>query len=169
MRGKDPKSPGLRLIEGNRSRTVIPKSVQPKPSVPRCPGFLDKIAKAKWREIVREYASLGILSQLDGTALSTFCNLYSKWRRATEKAEAEGFVVEGSTVGSQVKSPWLRIAADAENQMRLLGAEFGLSPLSRQRIHAPSEARESLDVIAKRRADERRAEWERERKKDHPA
>jgi P27 family predicted phage terminase small subunit len=168
MRGKYPKSPGLRLVEGNRSRTIIPKSIQPKPSVPRCPGFLDKVAKGKWRAIVREYAALGILSQLDGTALSTYCNLYSKWRRATEKAEAEGFVVEGSTVGSQVKSPWLRIAADAENQMRLLGAEFGLSPLSRQRIHAPSEARESLAVIAKRRAEAFRAQ-ERERKKDHPA
>ena len=37
--------------------------------------------------------------------------------------------------GGAIKaSPWVAIAARAQRDMQLLGAEFGMTPLSRQRI-----------------------------------
>jgi P27 family predicted phage terminase small subunit len=83
-----------------------------------------------WR---RSSMSLGLLTELDVDALSALCVAWATWVEANEHLQQEGMTVLGAN-GSPKASPWVGIAAQAQKAMREIGAEFGLSPLSRQRI-----------------------------------
>ena len=52
---------------------------------PRCPDWLDEVAKEEWNRVGVELANLGSLTSLDGAALVGLCHYYSLWVRASKQ------------------------------------------------------------------------------------
>jgi hypothetical protein len=70
--------------------------------------------------------------------LSCYCLAWSRLLEAEKHLEAEGAVVDGRQDG-KVKNPWATIANQAMDQIRKLGAEFGLTPSSRPPARSASQ------------------------------
>jgi P27 family predicted phage terminase small subunit len=132
----------VRLIQGNAGkrpiisadRTNSAVSADGTKKMPRCPSHLDAEARRVWRELAPQLYSAGLLTQIDGEALAAYCSSWSIWVQAKRKIAEEGLMVTGPRGGVR-PSPWIAIARGAQRDLQSLAAEFGLSPLSRQRIH----------------------------------
>lgn len=110
--------------------------------MPACPRWFDKIARAEWKRVAPELHRLGILTSVDHAVLEGYCVSYSMFVRAAREI-GESFVydfIEGKSFKlKRTKKPEVSIVRDALNQIRLLCAEFGLTPSSRGRMSMPSE------------------------------
>ncbi len=78
MVGRKPKPTKLKLLQGNAGHRKIKKN-EPKPDnvLPECPPFLDVIAKREWKRFSKVLNDLGLLTEVDGTAFASYCQLYS--------------------------------------------------------------------------------------------
>ncbi len=78
MVGRKPKPTKLKLLQGNAGHRPIKKN-EPKPQniMPKCPPFLDSVAKKEWRRFSKVLHNLGLLTEVDGTAFASYCQLYS--------------------------------------------------------------------------------------------
>jgi P27 family predicted phage terminase small subunit len=133
--GHNRKSSVVRLVTGNPGRRPLNKQQpQPKSSMPKCPSHLDAEAKLEWRRVAPKLFELGLLTEIDGEALAAYCSSWSIWVQAKEHLAEEGLTVVGPRGGVRA-SPWIAIARGAQRDLQSLAAEFGLTPLSRQRIH----------------------------------
>ena len=72
------------------------------------------------------------MTALDTTALALYCEAFVTWKDASDKVVKHGAVIKGAA-GYPVKSPYLRIANRAYDQMTRMLAEFGMTPSSRSR------------------------------------
>ncbi len=76
---------------------------------------------------------MGLLTRVDRAVLALYCQTWSRWVEAEKHLESEGSVQEGRQKGL-VKSPWVRIAAEAAEHLARFAVEFGLTPSSRGRL-----------------------------------
>lgn len=133
MAGKK-KPPELKVVDG----TFRPdRDFGDTPEPPRAenrppPLFLDDDATAEWERIAPELEDIGILAEIDETALAAYCVAVSRWKRAEKDIEENGITVDSQT-GTK-KNPSCTVANEALAQMRAFGSEFGLTPASRSRI-----------------------------------
>jgi P27 family predicted phage terminase small subunit len=90
-------------------------------------------ARKVWQRLAPRLYELGLLTELDVTALAALCVTWALWLEAKQKLASEGLTVTGRG-GAVRASPWVAIASRAQRDMQALAAEFGLTPSSRQRI-----------------------------------
>lgn len=136
--GRKPKPTHLKLLAGNPGkRTLNAGEPKPRASIPRCPSHLSPEAKAEWKRMARRLHGLGLLTELDGTALAIYCQAYGRWVAAEQKLREFGPVIK-SPGGMPMQSPFLAIANRAIEQVRSLMTEFGMTPSSRSRISIQS-------------------------------
>lgn len=83
---------------------------------------------------------IGVLTEIDGTALAIYCQAYSTWVEATERIKKTGMIVKAPS-GYPIQNPYLAIANKAIDQMKSLLAEFGMTPSSRSRVIVPKKKR----------------------------
>jgi P27 family predicted phage terminase small subunit len=134
MKARPPKPRILKLVEGDSGHRPLPADEpRPEPGIPSCPRPYQQRAKQEWRRITKELEQLGLITKVDRAALAAYCQSCSRWIEAEKQLETEGPVIEGRQRGL-VKSPWVRIAGDAMEQIRRFGSEFGLTPSSRGRL-----------------------------------
>jgi P27 family predicted phage terminase small subunit len=127
------KSSVVRLITGNAGKRPINQhEPQPRHEMPRCPSHLDAEARREWKRVAPELHALGLLTVLDADALAVYCACWSHWVAAERHLEEHGLVIERN--GVRRPSPYVKIALDAQRMMVLMAGEFGMTPLSRQRI-----------------------------------
>jgi len=123
----------LKLLQGNPGRRPLPKN-EPKPekaeTLPKAPKFLDAIAKKEWRRMARQLYVLGLLTNLDITALAAYCTNYSLWVAATLQIQKSGVLIKAQS-GFPMQSPYLAIANKNQGEMRKWLVEFGMTPSSR--------------------------------------
>ena len=86
--------------------------------------------------------AMGLLSEIDGSALAAYCQAFSRW------AEAEiGLRVTGLTAltkeGNEYQHPLVGVANKAMLIMHKFLVEFGMTPSCRTRIVAPGSATKS--------------------------
>jgi P27 family predicted phage terminase small subunit len=125
----------LKVLAGNPGhRAVNANEPRPKAVLPKCPPVLDGEAKAEWRRMARKLHDLGLLSEIDGAALTTYCLTWARLVDAEGKLRQHGTVVI-SPNGFPVQSPYLAIATKATEQLVRILVEFGMTPSSRSRIH----------------------------------
>jgi P27 family predicted phage terminase small subunit len=135
-RGRKPLPTKLKLIRGTlRKGRANDQEPRVKAGIPRCPTELNAVAKREWRRIAPELAALGLLAKVDRTALALYCDAYARWIEAVRSIERFGVVIK-SPNGLPIQSPYLAIANKSGEQVRLLLAEFGMTPASRSRVHA---------------------------------
>jgi P27 family predicted phage terminase small subunit len=85
---------------------------------------------------------LGLLTELDVTALALYCQVYSRWVEAEKKLASLGMLIKTHN-DLPMQSPYLSIANRCFDQLRAMLTEFGMTPSSRSRISAfPPEEQE---------------------------
>ena len=149
MSGPPKKPTAWRKLEGNRGKRAW-NHAEPVPpeGIPDCPDHLSPEAQAEWHRLVETLVRIRVITLIDRAALAAYCQCYGRWVEAEEKLQATPILLKTAT-GYVQQSPWLSIA---NKQLELMGrymAEIGLTPASRSRVAAFSEAAPSQDKITK--------------------
>lgn len=138
--GRRPKPTALKLLAGNPgNRPLNAGEPRPRTVLPKCPPVLQGEAKAEWRRMARKLHDAGLLSEIDGAALTTYCLTWARLMDAEEKLRTIGAVVKTPN-GWLAHSPYLAIATKATEQLVRILVEFGMTPSSRSRITVPQKA-----------------------------
>lgn len=153
MAGRKPKPTALKALTGNPGKRLLNASEPAFTGTPRCPTWLNKIAKAEWRRIVAEMAALDMLRSVDTAALAAYCLAFARWRSAEEIVEREGQIhdepildKEGKVVGHKKKRhPATTVAREERAAMIKAAALFGFDPSSRSRLSVAPPREKTLD------------------------
>jgi len=130
--GRPRKPSALRLLEGNPGNRTIPKNeVKPAPLAPKCPSWLHKYAKKEWKAIAPKLEALGLLTEVDSTALAAYCQSYARWREAEEFMLKFNTTVFKAPSGYMIQLPQVSIAQKYMALMLSSLSKFGLSPADR--------------------------------------
>lgn len=128
------------ILQRRGSREVASRANEPQPELgaPRCPAWLDKDAKAVWRQLVPQLDAIGVLTKIDGNALARYCRLFVRWKQcdAFVRKYGETYVAaytEGKPTSFQ-QFPEVGIINRLGPQLLRLEQEFGLTPAARTRI-----------------------------------
>jgi P27 family predicted phage terminase small subunit len=143
--GRKPKPTALKLLEGNPGNRPIPDVPEPRRIAPKCPSWLSKEAKREWKRIAPELERLGLLTQIDATALAAYCTAYARWREAEEIIAKEGMTYENERLGRIAQRPEVAIARQMMAQVRAFCTEFGLTPSARGRMTMPEAPNDDED------------------------
>jgi P27 family predicted phage terminase small subunit len=142
-RGAKPLPTKLKLIRGTlRSDRRNPCEAAVKAALPDCPEELSEAAKDEWQRIAPELLALGLLASIDRSGLALYCEAYARWIDAITSIQKYGAVIK-SPSGFPIQSPYVAIANKAGEQVRLMLAEFGMTPAARSRVHAEPQGKEA--------------------------
>src|SRR5262249_24350311 len=138
MRGRRPIPTVLKLIRGNPGKQRLPQGeAEPRPpdDIPPPPSFLTGYAEEEWRRLAPELFYLKLLTPIDTTTLSAYCQAYKRWREAEEgllelgsSLPMKALMMRGGGGGALVRNPLVSIAQHAAADMVRYAGEFGLSP-----------------------------------------
>jgi P27 family predicted phage terminase small subunit len=134
----------IRELEGNRSRTPIPRDVKGI-GRPVAPGHLTSEQRERWDDVVGSLP-VDLLSRADVAVLERMAVAWATFRATTITINQTGFLTRGSH-GEVARNPLLLVRAQAAAEMHDCGMVLGLSPVARARITAP-EAGESSDPLS---------------------
>jgi P27 family predicted phage terminase small subunit len=134
MAGRRAKPTKLRILEGNRSKTPLPRGEpQPAQELPAPPAHLTAIALAEWHRLAPELHRIGVLTVVDQSCLGAYCTAYGRWVEADEVIAREGLTVS-SPNGYRIANAAVAISRQERESMRRLMLELGLTPASRVRL-----------------------------------
>jgi P27 family predicted phage terminase small subunit len=116
----------LQLLRGNPSKRPLRPELEPLQAAepPKPPKYLTGYARVEWRRLAPELHRLGLLTILDVAALAAYCLAYARWRTVEEELAR----------ATEVDAKLAQVSASARKAMSELGAQLGLSPISRSRI-----------------------------------
>src|SRR5262245_40672243 len=79
---------------------------------PKCPAWLDADAKAAWRQLVPMLEHMGVLTKIDGNALTRYCRYWSRWRKAEAFIEERGemYPIKDETGRVRCFQQWPQVA-----------------------------------------------------------
>ena len=140
MRPRKPAA--IRELEGNRSRTPIPREISAV-GRPEAPTHLSAEELDRWQDIVSSLP-VELLSRADEQCLERMAIAWAAFRQTTILINKAGLLTRGAN-GEPVRNPLLLIRATAADEMHACGQVLGLSPLARTRLVAPEQ--ESIDPL----------------------
>jgi P27 family predicted phage terminase small subunit len=135
----------MRELEGRPAGDYSVTEIKPGDERPMPPAWLRDEALAEWGRIVPELERLKVLSKVDRAALVAYCESWSTFVAATLDVQARGIITRGRD-GNPVKNPSVAIARDAQNSMRALMKEFGLTPSARAGWQYPTDEGDGTDA-----------------------
>ncbi len=130
-------NPGRRRLNTSEPRPPVPTAI------PYAPRFLNAEARDEWNRMVNILVQMGLYTEVDRAALAMYCQAWGRWVVAERRLASEGEIIQ-SEQGGTYQNPWRHEANKAQEQMRRMLAEFGLTPSSRSRLSAPAPAEPSL-------------------------
>ena len=139
--GRKPKPKRLQLLQGRPGKRPPANEPKPPPIAPECPDWLADEAKEEWRRVAPKLERLGLLTEIDRTALAAYCQEYARWVEAEAVLAEVGMVIE-TEKGYLYQRPELGIARKALQLIKSWCAEFGLTPSSRARMNLPEQSEE---------------------------
>lgn len=146
--GRRPKPVELRVLEGNPGHRPLPENTpKPRPTKPKKPAWLDALARREWNRACKLLGPLGLLTEIDGAALGVYCQAYSRLKAAEDVIAEHGLTFEDFRSDPKPR-PEVLIAEKAMRTIRMMAAEFGMTPSSRSRIELKgrdSDEDEDLD------------------------
>lgn len=152
MRGRKRKPSALSRLDGNPGEKKILEEPKPEPLGDlEPPSWLDAAAKGEWRAIVPVLLSLGLLSVVDRSALSAYCRAFSQWRAAEISLDRARRAKQKGKTYADIRDRVIDTVRLAE-RMRHFLSEFGLSPVSRQRLaEDPDAKKDAFDKFMARK------------------
>lgn len=147
MPGPPPKPVKLKALRGEKGANSIRNvavSDKNRDRVVEPPPHLQGEAFAEWCRIAGPLFDIGVLTPLDRTYLSAYCESVGVYHDAMRAVEDRGIVVPGAN-GGYVKNPAYQVARDASDSMLKYGSRFGLSPADRARLQLPEAEAVSAD------------------------
>jgi len=142
--GPPPTPTNLKALRGNPGkRRLNNREPDPEPAIPSCPQHLNKVARREWRRVTKPLFALGLLTQLDRSALAAYCCAYSRWVEASVQIQQFGLILK-SPSGYPMQPPYLAILNTALEQMRSYSTEFGMTPSSRSRVKTANPKQRNL-------------------------
>jgi P27 family predicted phage terminase small subunit len=117
------------------------------------PG-LSKTARAEWKRVAPTLHRLGLLTDIDRTALAGYCESFAMWIDCHKILQKEGYTVtvhqknrKGEEVGTYYQQrPEVKIADMALGKIRDFCNDFGMNPTSRGKMTLPGEDENSKVV-----------------------
>lgn len=137
MKGRKGEPSALKLLRGLPGKRAL-SADEPKPTLLlNCPppDWLDEDAKDEWHRLAPILERLGVLTETDTNALSTYCEAWTTWKGATQKIRQFGMVIKGKDGELPIVSPYVKIAEKSFAQVKGMLIEFGMTPSSRSKIH----------------------------------
>ncbi|NCD03968.1 MAG: phage terminase small subunit P27 family [Clostridia bacterium] len=146
-RGRKPKPTALKVLEGNPGKRPLNAS-EPKPEkkAPKCPTWLEPEAKKEWKRMSKTLEELGVLTEIDASAFSGYCQAYARWKEAEEFLSKHGTIFKTPS-GYIQQVPQVSIAQTYLKIMKDFCTEFGLTPSARSRIKAGTAKGETDDPM----------------------
>ncbi len=150
QRGPKPHPTFLKIVRGNPGKRDL-NHAEPKPRrvIPDPPEELSEDAKKEWVRVVPELDRLGMLTTIDRTALSAYCQAFGRWMQAERKLAqmaARDPVFDGMLIRTTnrnfIQNPMVGIANKAMADVMRYCVEFGMTPSARSRITATPRATE---------------------------
>jgi P27 family predicted phage terminase small subunit len=136
LRGPAPKPTALKILAGNPGhRPINAAEPKPDPSMPSCPKWLTKEAKAEWRRVARRLHDAGVLTSVDRAVLATYCQAWARWCEAEQMIEQHGQTATNDK-GVSYLSPWLMASSMASKDVMQAAAKLGMTPSDRARLTA---------------------------------
>jgi P27 family predicted phage terminase small subunit len=153
----------LKVLRGNPGKRPLPQN-EPQPAatvgaVP--PKGMNAVAEEHWRYLAPRLEGMRVLTDADLAALEVLCDLYARWKTATQKGWKlgmlycpDGYSDDGKPLGALKVNPYIRIAQDAEKSYLRALASFGMTPESRSRVEVagtdPAETNPFLKLERRR-------------------
>lgn len=146
-RGRKPKPTALKVLEGNPGkRPLNTDEPKPKKKAPKCPSWLEPVAKKEWKRMSKTLEQIGVLTQVDGAAFAGYCQAYARWREAEEFLTKHGTIFKTPS-GYIQQVPQVSIAQTYLKIMKDFCSEFGLTPSARTRIKTGTETGKTDDPM----------------------
>jgi P27 family predicted phage terminase small subunit len=134
------------LLRGNASKkplgALLDDVVRPDVEIPECPDHLEGEALAEWERITPHLAKLGLISQVDRSALAGYCDTWGEYvwacqqikiHNAGDPSGQRGRVWDTPSGYKQI-SVLQQIRNRSLEQMKSFLAMFGMSPADRSRV-----------------------------------
>lgn len=141
MRGRKPKPTNLKVLQGTaRPDRVRGDEPRPDPNLPAPPDHLSADALVEWGRISGQLYKLGLLSEIDRSALAAYCQAYGRWVQAERALAAriseadKGGLLDTTPNGLQQQHALVGIANKALELMHKFLTEFGMTPSARSRL-----------------------------------
>ena len=143
MRGAKPTPTKLKILRGNPGRRPLnDQEPSPETKIPEAPEHLTVAARQEWDRISKALYDLGIISEIDRTALAAYCQLYGRWTDAEEAIKKSGMIIK-TINGNVIQSPMVGIANRSLELMKQYLVEFGMTPSSRTRVKVSDKPKKS--------------------------
>jgi len=107
---------------------------------------LGKEGKALWKKLGPSLIEMGAVSEADWLSLLIMCSDYQELHTINQTLEDEGNVVVSKT-GWKVLHPLVLVKDKAINRILRIARDFGLSPLSRQRLSGAAAPATEFDAF----------------------
>lgn len=130
-RGPAPRPEAENWARGNpgRRKKPTPKAQAAPLESLAPPAWLHKLAKEEWNRLAPELERLGRLTLAYATAFAGYCQAYATWREAAAARNAKGM-----TIALAIQQGIVNAERSALAQVERLGAQFGLTPASHDRM-----------------------------------
>lgn len=108
--------------------------------LPKCPDWLDEIAKAEWNRAGLELKEKDTLEKTSPAALECYCACYSRWRKAEKRAQDNAECYSPKLIASLTQE-----AKDTLNQVRAYQNDLGLTPRYAVAIPKPPDGESPME------------------------
>ena len=137
--GRNKKPTNLHIIQGtDRADRRNKKEAAVNLEIPDPPDHLLKYALVEWGRITPQLYSLGLLSQIDRSAIAIYCQAYARWKDAEEQLAKTSMIIKTQS-GNFIQNPLVGIANKAMEHMRKSLGLFGMSPADRAKVTIKQE------------------------------
>lgn len=142
--GRKPKPDVLKALAGNPGKRPLSIDVKKSDDVDSVhsvialapPAWLSKGAAEIWNSLALQMQQAGFLNNFDEIGFGQLCDQVNMYRIASKDVEENGTTFKYQTKhGPQTRiNPSVKIKNDAFKNIRITLSEFGMSPMSRQRL-----------------------------------
>ena len=112
-------------------------------NVPEAPEWLSEIGKEEWKKVSEQLFNIGMLHKVDLQLIAAYCNEMSLYIETEtmlrNKGRIQAFRNADGTLKHTQAVPYQKIAKDALNSALKLATQFGLTPVARASISAPTK------------------------------
>ena len=136
MAGRKKTPTKLKVLQGTfRKDRANPNEPDPENHIPDAPDHLSSDALIEWGRMSHQLIKLGLLSDIDRTALAIYCQTYARMVKYEKIVAVEGELTK-TDKGNIILSPNMWVVNKAIEQCHKFLVEFGMSPASRAKVTA---------------------------------